>query len=232
MRMSESNDFSASERDAVYRAISTRRDVRSQFVARPVPPKVLHRILDAAHQAPSVGFSQPWDFLVIESRSIRESVKAEFDRMNAAASKHYAGERRQLYGSLKLEGILEAPLNVCVTCDRERGGPHVLGRNSVIDADLYSTCLAVQNLWLAARAEGIGVGWVTILDYASLARLLELPPQVVPVAYLCVGYVSRFLAEPELQSAGWATRDPLASRVHLDRWGESMPVRQGRAGSV
>jgi 5,6-dimethylbenzimidazole synthase len=217
--ISDPNAFSAADRDAVYRVIATRRDVRSQFVPRPVPPDVLRRILTAAHQAPSVGFSQPWDFLVIADRPVRERVKADFDEQNAAAGDRYTGEQRALYRSLKLEGILDAPLNVCVTCDRGRGGPHVLGRNSAVDADLFSTCLAVQNLWLAARAEGVGVGWVSILDHAALARLLGLPPRVVPVAYLCVGYVGEFPAEPELQTAGWATRDPLACRIHYDRWG-------------
>jgi 5,6-dimethylbenzimidazole synthase len=217
--MTDPNEFSAAERDAVYRAIVTRRDVRSQFVSRPVPQDVLLRVLNAAHHAPSVGFSQPWDFYVIEDRELRGRIKAEFDRQNMTAGERYTGERRALYQSLKLEGILDAPLNVCVTCDRDRGGPHVLGRNSALDADLFSTCLAVQNLWLAARTEGIGVGWVSILDHTELARLLGLPPRVVPVAYLCVGYVSHFLAEPELETAGWATRAPLAGHIHFDRWG-------------
>lgn len=217
--MTDTDDFSDAERDAVYRVIASRRDVRRQFVPTPVPSAVLRRILAAAHAAPSVGFSQPWDFLVLEDRPQRERVKADFDRQNVAASGHYEGERRTLYRALKLEGILDAPLNLCVTCDRDRGGPNVLGRNSAIDADLFSTCLAVQNLWLAARAEGVGVGWVSILDHAALARLLQLPPNVVPVAYLCVGYVSRFLPEPELETAGWAARDPLADRIHYDRWG-------------
>lgn len=218
--MTDPTDFSVAEREAVYRAISTRRDVRSQFVPRPVPREVLLRVLHAAHQAPSVGFSQPWDFLVIEDRSVRERIKADFDRQNALGGERYVGERRALYQSLKLEGILDAPLNVCVTCDRDRGGPHVLGRNTALDADLFSTCLAVQNLWLAARAEGIGVGWVSILDHTELGRLLGLPSRVVPVAYLCVGYVSRFLPEPELLSAGWASRDPLTCRLHFDRWND------------
>ncbi len=126
--------------------------------------------------------------------------------------------QQALYRSLKLEGIMESPLNVCVTCDRQRGGPHVLGRNTVLDADLFSTCLAVENLWLAARTEGLGVGWVSILDPAELGRLLGLPAQVVPVAYLCLGYVTEFLAEPELQSVGWRTRLPLAEVIHANKW--------------
>jgi 5,6-dimethylbenzimidazole synthase len=212
--------FSDADRAAVYRAILTRRDVRSQFRPDPVPDDVLLRILDAAHHAPSVGFSQPWDFVVIDRIDSRRAVKGLFERANALAAENYAGERRDLYRSLKLEGILDSPVNVCVTCDRERGGPHVLGRNTVLDADLFSTCLAVENLWLAARVEGLGVGWVSILDPAELGRLLALPAHVVPLAYLCLGYVTEFLAEPELQQVGWRDRLPLAGVIHANRWGQ------------
>jgi 5,6-dimethylbenzimidazole synthase len=210
--------FSAAERDAVYRAIFTRRDVRSQFRPEPIADDVLLRILTAAHHAPSVGFSQPWDFIVVADLAVRRALKESFDRESARAALNYSGERRELYRSLKLEGILESPVNVCVTCDRARGGPHVLGRNTVLDADLFSTCLAVQNLWLAARAEGVGVGWVSILDPGELARVLELPDGVVPVAYLCAGYVTDFLPEPELQQAGWEELTPIDRVIHRDRW--------------
>ena len=213
--------FSDSDRAAVYRAILTRRDVRAQFRPEPVPPDVLLRVLNAAHHAPSVGFSQPWDFVVIDSTEQRLAVKTMFERENARAAENYCGERQHLYRSLKLEGILDSPVNICVTCDRERGGPHVLGRNTILDADLLSTCLAVENLWLAARSEGMGVGWVSILDPAELARLLELPDQVVPLAYLCLGYVTEFLVEPELQTLGW--RGPLLLKdvIHANRWGRA-----------
>jgi 5,6-dimethylbenzimidazole synthase len=218
--MSSENRFSEADREAVYRAIFTRRDVRGQFLPTPVPGDVLHRILAAAHAAPSVGYSQPWDFLVIDDISTRHGIKADFDRQNSYASQQYSGERKALYESLKLEGILEAPLNVCVTCDRQRGGPNVLGRHSLLEADLFSTCLAVQNLWLAARTEGIGVGWVSILDHKALGQTLGLPSHVVPLAYLCVGYVSHFPAEPELLTAGWATPDVLQDRLHRNQWGQ------------
>ena len=213
--------FSDSDRAAVYRAILTRRDVRAQFRPDPVPQDVLLRILNAAHHAPSVGFSQPWDFVVIDSTEQRLAVKAMFERENARAAENYSGARQDLYRSLKLEGILDGPVNVCVACDRKRGGPHVLGRNTILDADLFSTCLAVENLWLAARTEGLGVGWVSILDPAALARLLWLPDRVVPVAYLCLGYVTDFLAEPELQTVGWRARVPLSEVIHTNRWGGS-----------
>jgi len=214
--------FSDGERRGVYRAMYERRDVRSQFLPDPIAPEVLARLLDAAHHAPSVGFMQPWDFIVIEEREIRQAIKAVFEDENRKAAENYTGERARLYRKLKLEGILESPLNLCVTCDRSRGGPHVLGRNTILETDLFSVCLAIQNLWLAARAEGIGVGWVSILDQNRLAEALELPPEVYPVAYLCLGYVREFLAQPELESAGWRARLPLHELVHANRWGQPL----------
>ncbi|PXX99642.1 5,6-dimethylbenzimidazole synthase [Halomonas sp. LBP4] len=214
--------FPEAQRAGVYRAIHERRDVRAQFLPDPIPPEVLARLLEAAHHAPSVGFMQPWDFLVIDSLEVRERVHRIFERENARAAECHAGARGMLYRRLKLEGILESPLNLCITCDRERGGEHVLGRHSIVETDLFSTCLAVQNLWLAARAEGIGVGWVSILDPAELAEVLSLPASVYPLAYLCLGYVGDFLDRPELARAGWRQRLPLAARVHGNGWGEPL----------
>jgi len=162
---------------------------------------------------------QPWSFVVIRDSATKARVKALSTVQNERAATNYAGDRAHLYRSLKLEGIVEAPINLCVTCDRTRSGPHVLGRNTVIDTDLYSTCCAVQNLWLAARVEGIGVGWVSILDYDDLRPILGIPATVVPVAYLCIGYPREFLDEPELQQRGWATRLPLEQIVYEERWG-------------
>ncbi|MCE3261793.1 MAG: bluB [Pseudoduganella sp.] len=212
------NSFSPSEREGLYRAIRERRDVRSQFLPDPVPADVLARLLQAAHHAPSVGFMQPWDFIVIDSREVRQQVHAIFTRENERAAANYEGEQAGLYKRLKLEGILESPLNLCITCDRKRGGPHVLGRNSIVEMDLFSVCLAVQNLWLAARAEGVGVGWVSILDQQQLAQALHLPDDVYPVAYLCLGYVSEFLPTPELEAKGWRSRLPIQSLVHSNVW--------------
>ena len=193
LRNGNQHAFSESEARGVYRAITERRDVRSQFLPDPIPTDVQVRLLQAAHHAPSVGFMQPWDFILIEDKSTRSQIKSLFNRVNDQAANLYEPGRAELYRSLKLEGILEAPLNLCVTCDRNRGGPHVLGRSTIIETDLFSTCLAVQNLWLAARAEGVGVGWVSILDPVELAQILDLPANVVPVAYLCMGYVTEFL---------------------------------------
>ncbi|MBT2774186.1 5,6-dimethylbenzimidazole synthase [Halomonas sp. ISL-60] len=214
--------FSDAERRGLYRAIHERRDVRSQFLPDRIPPEVLNRLLEAAHHAPSVGFMQPWDFIVIESRDVRETVLALFEQENQKAAERFEGERKAHYRSLKLQGIMESPLNLCITCDRSRGGPHVLGRNSIVETDLFSTCLAVQNLWLAARVEGIGVGWVSILDQEQLSAALNLPEHVYPLAYLCLGYVSEFLDQPELEAKGWRSRLSLSELVHGDKWGQPL----------
>ena len=210
--------FSPEERSAFYRVIEARRDVRA-FRSDPIADDTLHRILMAAHHAPSVGLMQPWNFIVIRDGKVKAQVKALFERENERAAARYTGDRAALYRSLKLEGIEEAPINLCVTCNRTRGGPHVLGRNTIVDTDLYSTCGAVQNLWLAARVEGIGVGWVSILDNAELRGILAIPEEIVPVAYLCVGYAKEFLDEPELQRRGWAERLPLDALLYRERWG-------------
>lgn len=214
MNVNPSTVFSSSEKAAVYRAIHERRDVRSHFLPTPISDDVLMRLLQAAHAAPSVGFMQPWDFIVIDDLKIKQSVKMLYRHANDEAAQCYEGDRAALYRSLKLEGIEESPINLCITCDRSRGGEPVLGRHSIVEMDLFSTCLAVQNLWLSARAEGIGVGWVSILDNHKLAKLLNLPEHVYPLAYLCLGYVSEFLVEPELAQKGWRQRLPLADLVH------------------
>lgn len=221
--MSDPNrPFSEDERSGLYRAIFERRDVRSQFLPDPIPRPVLARLLKAAHHAPSVGFMQPWDFILIDSLDVRQQVLDSYNDENAKAAENYSGERQQTYRSLKLQGITESPMNLCITCDRSRGGSHVLGRNTIVDTDLFSTCLAVQNLWLAARAEGIGVGWVSILDQNTLARILKLPDSVYPLAYLCLGYVNEFLDQPELETRGWRSRLPLNELVHGNLWGQSL----------
>ncbi len=219
-------EFSEEEKRGLYRAIYERRDVRSQFRPDAIPPAVVARLLSAAHHAASVGFMQPWDFIIIENLALRQKVKALFERENDRAAANYDGERELLYRSLKLEAILESPLNLCVTCDRTRGGQHVLGRNTVVETDLFSACLAVQNLWLAARSEGIGVGWVSIVDQAELAQLLGLPGHVYPLAYLCIGYASEFLSAPELELKGWQSRVPLLTLVHRDHWGAAILDRE------
>jgi len=215
--------FSDAERAAVYRAIFSRRDVRSQFTDRPVAAEVLHRLLTAAHHAPSVGFMQPWNFIVVRSAAIKQRVQHAFSVANAEAAALFPDARRPLYSALKLEGILQAPVSLCITCDRQRGGPVVLGRTHAPEMDLYSTVCAVQNLWLAARCEGIGVGWVSIFRDGDLRDILGLPEAVVPVAWLCLGHVDALYAEPELQARGWATRLPLDSLIYHETWGQHAP---------
>ena len=207
----------------LYQLIFTRRDVR-RFRPDPVPEDLLQRILSAAHHAPSVGFMQPWNFIVIRDLQVKRKVKDLFLRENSKAAVVFRGKRRLLYNRLKLEGILEAPVNLCVTCDPSRFGPHVLGRHTIRRTDVYSTCCAVQNLWLAARAEGIGVGWVSITRNDRLKRILGIPRGVIPVAYLCVGYPVEFLPEPELKKAGWADRLPLDDLIFSDHWGRKETV--------
>ena len=222
MGMSKKNNgsFSRMERDAVYRAIFERRDVRKDFLPDPIPKATLHRILQASHHAGSVGFMQPWDFVIIQNQKTKRAVKQLFLQANKEASTRYRGDKAGLYRSLKLEGIQEAPVNLCVTCTRQRGGPHVLGRGTVPETDLYSTCCAIQNLWLAARSEGIGIGWVSILDYEALKRVLGIPRPVKVIAYLCMGYVQDFSTRPDLEKAGWRKRLPLEQLVHYEAWGK------------
>ena len=209
--------FTDAEKAGLYRAIFERRDMR-RFRSEPIADDVLARILKAAHHAPSVGFMQPWDFILIRGPAIRKQVHEAFHEANAEAVQLLQGERQKLYAALKLEGILETPLNICVTCDRERFGPVVLGRTCQLDMDLFSTVCAVQNLWLAARAEGIGVGWVSIIHADRLSAILHLPARVMPVAYLCLGHVAEFPPEPELQTAGWLPRLPLEEVLRYETW--------------
>ena len=212
--------FSQAERDAVYLAIFERRDVRDEFLPEQIPRETLLRILNAAHHAPSVGFMQPWNFLLVREIAQRRRVREAFLRAMELEAAEMPAERQAHYRSLKLEGIVKAPLNICVTCDGSRFGATGLGRTQQPQMDLLSTACAVQNLWLAARAEGVGVGWVSILRERDLRDILGVPEDVAIVAYLCVGFVDRAYARPELEVKGWAKRLPLEELIFDDRWGE------------
>ncbi|MBT4628290.1 MAG: 5,6-dimethylbenzimidazole synthase [Rhodospirillales bacterium] len=213
-------------RSAVYQTILSRRDVRGQFLPDEVPADVLSRLLIAAHHAPSVGYMQPWSFLVIRETETKQRIKALFDTADAEAAEMFSDKKSDQYRNLKLEGILDAPINLCITCDRNRAGPVVLGRTHMPEMDIYSTVCAVQNLWLAARAEGVGVGWVSIVHEGALKAELGLPGHVIPVAYLCIGYVSEFLEKPELETAGWRKRLALKDLIAFDHWnGEASDAR-------
>ena len=213
------NNFSEREKDGVYKAIHSRRDVRAQFKQESIPDDVLIRILDAAHHAPSVGFSQPWNFILIKDLETRRKVKASFNEERERSSKLIDDPKRSAYLALKLEGILDAPVNLCVTYDPTRFGPFVIGRTSISETGVYSVCCAIQNLWLAARAEGIGVGWVSILSNNDLREILQIPDHIEPIAYLTMGYVSHFEEKPDLERTGWLPRLPLNDVVYFEKWG-------------
>jgi len=209
--------FPEIEKNGLYRAIFERRDIREEFLSKKIAKKMVLKILNAAHHAGSVGFMQPWNFIVIEDRSIKKKIKQIFVRENKRAQKNYIGERKELYASLKLEGIEESPINICVTCDSTRGG-NVLGRNTIVETDIFSTCCAIQNLWLAARAEGIGVGWISIINNNILKKVLNIPKHVKPIAYLSMGYVSEFKKKPMLESVGWRKRISLENLISWNKW--------------
>jgi 5,6-dimethylbenzimidazole synthase len=215
--MNESPIYGDQEREAVYRAIATRRDVRSGFLDEPLPDDLLRRLLAAAHSAPSVGLMQPSRFIVVRDLAVRTTIRGIFQDANVEALATYAGEQREKYSTLKLEGILEAPQNLCVLCDPTSSRGHKLGRHTMPETAVYSTVCAIQNLWLAARTEGVGVGWVSILDPSRLRKVLNIPEHIIPVAYLCLGYVAHFASEPELERHGWENRVPLEQVVFYDR---------------
>lgn len=215
------SEFTAEEKKGLYKAIFSRRDVRSHFTDRPIEDKVLSRILNAAHHAPSVGFSQPWNFILIKDNATRNKIKESFDKERMRSSQLVEEPKRTKYLSFKLEGILESAINLCVTYDPVKFGPFVIGRSSIPEAGLYSVCCAVQNLWLAARTEGVGLGWVSILSNETLRKVLELPEHVVPVAYLCLGYVDEFAKKPDLETAGWLPRLGLSDVVFYEKWKSS-----------
>ena len=216
--MQKTDGFTRSELEGVYRAIRERRDVRSGFLPEPMNDDLLLKLLQAAHHAPSVGLMQPWRFILIRRIEVRQAVHEIFQRANYAALGSYEPERAEKYAKLKLEGILDAPQNLCVVCDPEATRGHRLGRHSMPETAIYSTVCAVQNLWLAARAEGIGVGWVSILDRRALHEVLHIPEHIVPVAYLCLGYVDRFASEPDLARCGWENRIPLEDVINFEQF--------------
>jgi 5,6-dimethylbenzimidazole synthase len=218
LEMKMAAGFDETERESVYRVIRERRDVRRGFLPEPLPQELLERLLEAAHNAPSVGLMQPWRFIVVRDIAVRRAVHRIFLDANQQAQARYEGEQQQLYANLKLEGILEAPQNLCIVCDTESHQGHRLGRSSMPETALYSAVCAVQNLWLAARAEGIGVGWVSILDPNLLRCALRIPEHITPIAYLCLGYVDAFSTEPELERCGWEKRTPLKSVLAFDQY--------------
>lgn len=211
--------YPTAERAAVHRVIAERRDIR-RFRPDPVPEELLRPILEAAHSAPSVGLMQPWRLIVIRDTATRLAIRslARAERLRQAER---FDERARSFLDLKIEGIVEAPLGICVCCDHGDDGVEVLGRETIRETDVYSTACAVENLWLAARAEGLGVGWVSFYRPDDMRRLLSIPASADPIAYLCVGWPDERPVRPGLEAAGWSSRLPIESVIMEERWGET-----------
>jgi nicotinate-nucleotide--dimethylbenzimidazole phosphoribosyltransferase len=203
-------------REAVYDVIGERRDVR-RFRPDEVPDDVLRRVLTAAHQAPSVGLMQPWRMIVIRDMATRSEIRRLAQRERIRQADRF-DQRARLFLDQKIEGVVEAPLGICVCCDHGDAGAEVLGRGTIPDTDIYSTACAIQNLWLAARAEGLGVGWVSFYRPPDLRAVLGLPDRVEPIAYLCVGWPDEQPVRPTLEAVGWSRRLPLDAVVMHERW--------------
>jgi 5,6-dimethylbenzimidazole synthase len=218
-RLPAAPGYPPTERDVVHRVLAERRDVRRGFVNQPIADDVLTRVLESAHRAPSVGLSQPWDFLLIRDIATRRKIHDLATAQRDAFAASLPPDRRQKFDGLKIEAILDTPLNIAVTCDPGRGGRHVLGRHADPRTTWFSVAIAIQNLWLAARAEGLGVGWVSFFEPGEVAAVLDLPAHIELVGYLCVGHVEEFAAAPELVRSGWAARRPLDWAVHQEQWG-------------
>ena len=206
------------ELTGLYDVIHRRRDVRAEFVGEKIDPEMLDRVLHAAHAAPSVGLTQPWDFILVEDPLVRRTFWEHVQDERAVFASTLAGEEAERFAGIKIDGILEAALSVVVTYDPERGAPAVLGRHAVADAGVYSVCLAIENLWLACTAEGLGMGWVSFYREDFLNDLLGIPEGIRPVAWLCIGPVSHVEAVPDLERHGWRSRLPLEQVLHHDHW--------------
>ncbi|HXH79456.1 5,6-dimethylbenzimidazole synthase [Nocardioides sp.] len=202
----------------LYDVINRRRDTRREFTGQPIPPASLQRVLAAAHCAPSVGMSQPWDFVLVRSPQTLESFRSHVAGEREVFAASLDGERGETFDTIKVEGIVESGLGIVVGYDPSRGGPDVLGRHAIADTGLYSVVCAIQNLWLASTAEGLGVGWVSFYREEFLRDLVGFPAHVRPVAWLCVGPVSALPDVPDLERFGWRHRSPLAEVLHEERY--------------
>ncbi len=209
----------------LYDVIARRRDVRAEFSGETVGLEQLRRVLGAAHSAPSVGHSQPWDFVLVFDDGTRETFAEHVETERRTFAESLPPDRRETFERIKVEGIRESGLGVVVTYDPERGGQHVLGRHAIADTGLYSTCLAIQNLWLAATAEGLGVGWVSFYREEFLAELVGLPDGVRPVAWLCLGPVTRLQEVPDLVRHKWRKGRPLDEAIHIEKYSDDESSR-------
>ncbi len=205
---------------SVYDAIRIRRDVRAEYSGEVISNEVLTRILDAAHRAPSVGNTQPWDFVVVQDRPRLDEFAAHVASKRREFADSLPADRAATFDPIKIDGVCESGTGVVVTYNHERGGTHVLGRATIPETGVFSAALAIENIWLAAAAEGIGVGWVSFYDREFLAEFIGAPTGVVPIAWLCIGPVDEFQTDPDLERFGWRTRRPLADAIHHDVYGE------------
>lgn len=203
---------------ALYDVINRRRDTRREFTGVPPSDDILERILLAAHAAPSVGMSQPWDFVIVRSPETLHAFRDHVAREREVFAAGLSGERAETFDRIKIEGICESGLGVVVGYDPTRGGPQVLGRHAIPDAGLFSVVCAIQNLWLAATVEDLGVGWVSFYREQFLRTLVGMPDHVRPIAWLCVGHVADLPDVPDLERFGWRARSSLASVVHHERY--------------
>ncbi|XJZ28681.1 5,6-dimethylbenzimidazole synthase [Bacillota bacterium Lsc_1132] len=210
--------FNNAEKEAVYKVIYKRRDVRT-FLPNSISPETIERVLQAAHQAPSVGFMQPWNFILVASTEMKERLAWAAEKERKALAIHYEDDRKTQFLNLKVEGIKQAPLTICVTCDSTRGGSHVLGRNSIPETDILSVACAIQNMWLATCAEGLAMGWVSFYKKNDIRDILQIPPHIDPVALISIGYTDEYPSSPILEQANWETRRSLQNLIFHETWG-------------
>lgn len=207
------------ERNGVYKAIFNRRDIRS-FLNLPIPDDKLYNLLEAAHHAPSVGFMQPWNFIIIKNNEIKKELAKIVEKERRALAIHYEDTDRELkFLDLKIAGIIEAPVTICVTCNPFSGGDHVLGRNSIPETDLMSVSCAIQNMWLAAYAEGLAMGWVSFYKKSDVRKILEIPYHIDPVALISIGYTDNYPDRPLLEIHNWEKREQLNRLIFDNKWG-------------
>lgn len=212
--------FTEEEKEGLYKSIYTRRDVRT-FLSDPVPEETIMKLLNAAHHGPSVGFMQPWNFILISTDKVKERLAWAADKERRALAIHYEDTRQDEFLNLKIEGIKQAPITICVTCDPTRGGSHVLGRNSIPETDIMSVACAIQNMWLAACAEGLAMGWVSFYKKNDVRDILGIPPHIDPVALLSIGFTENYPEKPILETANWEKRRSLSNLIFSETWGHS-----------
>ncbi|MFP7734905.1 5,6-dimethylbenzimidazole synthase [Priestia aryabhattai] len=211
------HSFTNDEKQAVYKAIYGRRDVRT-FLSDEIPNETVYNILQAAHSGPSVGFMQPWNFILVSDTDVKNKLAWAADKERRALAIHYEGEKKEDFLELKIQGLKEAPLTICVTCDPTRGGSHVLGRNSIPETDMMSTACAIQNMWLASYAEGLAMGWVSFYKKNDVRDILHIPPHIDPVALISIGYTDNYPEKPILEQANWEKRRDLDKLIYHNMW--------------